>query len=70
MPLFQYLCLDCEADSEILVRGDTPPVCPSCESSNLSKGLSHFAPMTASTPEALGCGAANCCQMQGGACPN
>lgn len=70
MPLFQYLCLDCEADSEILVRGGTSPACPSCDSKNLSKGLSHIAPMTAAISEPMGCGAASCCRMQGGACPN
>jgi putative FmdB family regulatory protein len=71
MPLFQYRCNDCDTDNEILVRGETSPVCPSCESDNLSKGLSHFAPMTATTPEPMGCCAmSDCCQMQDGVCPN
>jgi putative FmdB family regulatory protein len=37
MPLYEYVCGDCGQPSEILVRGETKPTCPSCGSENLTK---------------------------------
>ena len=45
MPLFAFVCRDCEKASEILVRADESPVCPQCGSKHMEKQLSHFAPM-------------------------
>lgn len=71
MPLFAYACISCGASSEILVRGGETPVCPECASAKLEKQLSRIAPVqAASTPEPMGCGAAQCCRMQGGGCMN
>ena len=68
MPLFEYVCNICEAKSEILVRGDTPPVCPECGSSDLVKQASAITPLNggASSPAPSGCGAcsrADSCPM-------
>ena len=66
MPLFAYLCKDCEEPSEILVRGSEKPVCPHCGSKRIEKQMSHFAPMigqTSSPPPSC----ASCCA--GGGCP-
>lgn len=73
MPLFQYLCLDCEAASELLVRGSETPQCPECESRRLEKQMSHVTPMKGGSaaeaaPAPTPCGQPSCCQMQGGGC--
>ena len=43
MPLFEYTCRGCGAFFEILVRHDTVPTCPTCQSQDLEKALSLFA---------------------------
>lgn len=43
MPLFEYRCDDCGAEFEEIVRGDSKPKCPECESSSLKKLISGFA---------------------------
>lgn len=48
MPIFEYACQDCGRQFEALVRTDTVPACPSCQSSHLEKQLSVFA--TAGAP--------------------
>lgn len=40
MPLYEYLCRDCEKPSELLIRGDESPVCPECGGERLMKLLS------------------------------
>ena len=71
MPLFTFCCATCEAEQELLVRGAEEPECPKCGSRNMVKQLAHFAPMHASAGADLpvGCGASQCCQLQGG-CTN
>ena len=70
MPLFAYACKACGNSAEILVRGGESPACPKCESNDLEKQMSRFAPMHAGTPEPVSCGAPQCCRMQGGGCMN
>ncbi|MBX3180946.1 MAG: zinc ribbon domain-containing protein [Candidatus Hydrogenedentes bacterium] len=70
MPLFAFTCASCGTTSELLVRGSETPACPACESTDLEKELSRFSPMDARSPEPVGCGAAQCCRMQGGGCMN
>lgn len=70
MPLFAYACKTCGAASELLVRGAEAPSCPQCQSTDLEKQMSRFAPMDARSPDPVGCGAAQCCRMQGGGCMN
>lgn len=43
MPLFEYRCLGCDSQFELLIRGSAVPVCPSCGSTSLEKMLSLFA---------------------------
>jgi putative FmdB family regulatory protein len=53
MPLFEFLCADCEKTSELLVRssGWRQEKCPSCGSGRLEKQLSAFSPMGSATAE-------------------
>ena len=73
MPLFSYVCKSCQAEHEILVRGETVPECPSCGSQDLVKQASAFATLAGGPPRRseapAGCGASSCCQMAGGGCP-
>ena len=50
MPIFEYVCKECNAGFEILVRGEQTVECLSCHSTNLEKQLSVFA---ASAPTAF-----------------
>ena len=43
MPIFEYVCRDCQHEFEILVSGETRPRCPECESRKLDKQISRFA---------------------------
>lgn len=51
MPLFEYCCLECQSEFELLVRGSVVPVCPSCGASSLEKRLSLFAVSSDGTQE-------------------
>lgn len=43
MPLYEYVCRDCDRQFELLVRGSQPPICPECGSEQLTKLLSVVA---------------------------
>jgi putative FmdB family regulatory protein len=45
MPIFEYICRDCDHRFETLVSRDRPPVCPTCRADalRLDKQLSVFA---------------------------
>lgn len=43
MPLFEYLCKDCDRRFEALVYGSNQPECPSCHGRKLEQQLSVFA---------------------------
>ena len=43
MPIFEYLCKQCDHRFETLVQGDRKAECPSCKSRKLEKQLSVFA---------------------------
>jgi putative FmdB family regulatory protein len=60
VPLYEYVCSDCHASFEKLVRrfGDEVD-CPSCRSSAVDKQLSSFA-VGPSAPAYAGCGAGAC----------
>ena len=62
MPLYEYVCRDCQAGFETLVRrfGDAV-ACPSCSSVRVDKQLSVFAVSSVSpSPPFEGCGAGPC----------
>jgi putative FmdB family regulatory protein len=56
MPLYEYTCCKCEAEFELLVRGDETPRCPACGSKRLDKHLSAPAAHTASRNQLPVCG--------------
>jgi putative FmdB family regulatory protein len=43
MPLFEYICRDCQRRFEQFVTGDRQPSCPACQGRSLEKQLSTFA---------------------------
>jgi len=52
MPIFDYRCLDCEAEFEFLVRPNKPaPTCPDCQSFHLEKMIAAPAVSSDSTKE-------------------
>ncbi|SFI10116.1 FmdB family zinc ribbon protein [Planctomicrobium piriforme] len=54
MPIFDFQCQDCGAESEIFVRGGQAPVCGQCQSKRVEKLMSapagHVAGGTRSLP--------------------
>jgi putative FmdB family regulatory protein len=70
MPIYEYVCMQCESHFEELVRNGQQPDCPDCGAPDVRKQLSVFAaqgssselPSFGSTPRAGGGG---CC---GGSC--
>jgi putative FmdB family regulatory protein len=43
MPIFEYICKECDRRFEAVVRGAEAAECPSCSSKNLAQQLSSFA---------------------------
>ena len=43
MPIYEYVCMQCESHFEELVRNGEQPDCPDCGASNVRKQLSVFA---------------------------
>jgi putative FmdB family regulatory protein len=43
MPIFEYVCTDCQQKFETIVTGSTAVECPTCSGSKLEKQLSVFA---------------------------
>lgn len=70
MPLFKYVCRNCEAENEILIRASETPTCPECDSTKLNKQLSAFAPVSGASNEPMGCGMESCPQFANGGCMN
>jgi putative FmdB family regulatory protein len=40
MPLYEFICRDCDHEQELLVRGEDVPKCESCGGEKLTKLLS------------------------------
>jgi putative FmdB family regulatory protein len=72
MPIFEYICRECQHEFEALVFGRDKAACPKCQSKKLSPQLSVFAvsakgPSPASSPSVGACG--SCGDPRGaGAC--
>jgi putative FmdB family regulatory protein len=43
MPLYEYVCQECDSQAELLVKGSEQPNCPKCGSARLTKLLSVVA---------------------------
>jgi putative FmdB family regulatory protein len=43
MPIFDFVCRECDQAFEELIQGSSQPCCPSCGSKKLEKKLSGFA---------------------------
>jgi putative FmdB family regulatory protein len=43
MPIYEYVCMQCESHFEELVRNGAQPDCPECGAANVRKQLSVFA---------------------------
>ena len=67
MPIYEYVCMQCESHFEELVRNGEQPDCPDCGAADVRKQFSVFAAHSSGsepsfTPRASGGG---CC---GGGC--
>ena len=65
MPIYEYVCMECESHFEELVRGDEQICCPDCAATNVSKQFSTFAVHGAVKQPTFGGGGGGCC---GGSC--
>ena len=43
VPIYEYVCMECESHFEELVRNGEEPDCPDCASANVRKQFSVFA---------------------------
>jgi putative FmdB family regulatory protein len=50
MPIFEYVCKECQHEFEALVFGKQKAECPKCQSKKLEPQLSVFAVSARSTP--------------------
>lgn len=67
MPIYEYACPQCGHEFEALVRSDTVPACPQCQSTRLDKKLSVFATAAATAePAAAAPGPCGACGHPGG----
>ena len=67
MPIYEYVCMECESHFEELVRGEDKVACPDCSATNVSRQFSSFAihGMTKPAPVMPRGAGGGCC---GGSC--
>jgi putative FmdB family regulatory protein len=66
MPIYEYVCMECESHFEELVRNGEAVSCPDCSAADVRRQLSVFAAHGAKAQPGFGQTAAGgCC---GGAC--
>jgi putative FmdB family regulatory protein len=67
MPIYEYVCMECESHFEELVRGEEQIACPDCAASNVVRQFSSFAVHGAAKAPSVsgGGGGGGCC---GGSC--
>ena len=71
MPLYEFVCRDCDKPFEAFVTADRKAECPSCHGENLAKLLSRLGMVSAgaSRSDMASCAApAPMCGAQGGRC--
>ena len=54
MPIFEYVCRECNHHFETIVMGAKTPKCPKCESKKLEQQLSRFAVAGKASGESFG----------------
>jgi putative FmdB family regulatory protein len=59
MPIFEYVCKECDHQFEALVYGSEKAACPKCQSKKLAPQLSVFA-VSAKSPSSVSSGAGAC----------
>jgi putative FmdB family regulatory protein len=64
VPIYEYVCMECESHFEELVRGEQHVACPDCSATNVSRQFSSFAVHGVKKPVTTG-GGGGCC---GGSC--
>ena len=66
VPIYEYVCMECESHFEELVRGEQQVACPDCAGTNVSRQFSSFAVhgVTKSVAK-VASGGGGCC---GGSC--
>jgi putative FmdB family regulatory protein len=65
MPIYEYVCMECESHFEELVRNGEQVSCPDCETSNVRRQLSVFAAHGTAEQPSFGGSSGGCC---GGSC--
>ena len=61
MPIFEYICNECERRFEALVLGQEKPSCPNCQSRDLAVQLSVFSVPAKAQSAASPAGACGTC---------
>lgn len=69
MPIYEYICKDCNRRFEALVHGSQQATCPNCNGSQLDQQFSTYA-VSSSTKSATPspCGGGACGFGNGGGC--
>jgi putative FmdB family regulatory protein len=65
VPIYEYVCMECESHFEELVRNGEEPDCPDCASANVRKQFSVFATHGTAEQPSFGGSSGGCC---GGSC--
>ncbi len=66
MPIYEYVCMECEHHFEELMRvADSDPGCPECGAANTRRQLSVFAAHGTAEQPSFGGSGGGCC---GGSC--
>jgi putative FmdB family regulatory protein len=65
MPIYEYVCMECESHFEELVRSDEEVACPDCNAANVKRQFSVFAAHGVTSQPSFGVGGGGCC---GGSC--
>jgi putative FmdB family regulatory protein len=67
VPIYEYVCMECESHFEELVRGEEQVACPDCAATSVSRQFSSFAVhgVTKSVAKVASGGGGGCC---GGSC--
>lgn len=67
MPIYEFVCQDCESAFEELVCGKAMVVCPACGSNDVRRALSRFA-VHSSSPGLGGRGGKSCSSCSSSSC--